>query len=301
MKILRQSALLLLGALIYSAAVAETPRWLRNTAISPDGGTILFTYKGDIFSVPSKGGDARRLTTSPAYDTAPVWSPDGSKIAFSSTREGSSDIFVMDAKGGTPRRVTTSSMEETPLTFLNDSVLIYSSGEIASRESSRYPTRLTRTYSVNVNRTGARPKIWLSMPMRSASADASGRVLYADRKGLENEYRKHERSSGTADLWMVTDGKFTKLTDFQGHDLSPVWAPGSDRYYFLSERGGTLNVYAGTLNGGEPKALTSFERNPVRTLSVSRDGLMAFSQDGDIYTLREGGTPVKLDVAIASE
>lgn len=301
MKILRQSALLLLGALIYSAAVAETPRWLRNTAISPDGGTILFTYKGDIFSVPSKGGDARRLTTSPAYDTAPVWSPDGSKIAFSSTREGSSDIFVMDAKGGTPRRVTTSSMEETPLTFLNDSVLIYSSGEIASRESSRYPTRLTRTYSVNVNRTGARPKIWLSMPMRSASADASGRVLYADRKGLENEYRKHERSSGTADLWMVTDGKFTKLTDFQGHDLSPVWAPGSDRYYFLSERGGTLNVYAGTLNGGEPKALTSFERNPVRTLSVSRDGLMAFSQDGDIYTLREGGTPVKLDVAIASD
>lgn len=284
-----------------AGSAAESPRWLRNTAISPDGTTVLFTYKGDIFSVPSIGGDARQLTSSHAYDTAPVWSPDGSRIAFSSTREGGTDIFLMPAAGGTPRRITTARGVETPLAFLNDSTLIYSTGEIASRESTRFPTSLTRTYSVNVNRGSARPELYLSMPMRSASADASGRVLYADRKGFENEYRKHERSSATADIWLTENGKFRRLTTFDGHDLSPVWAPGNDRFYYLSEQDGTLNVYAGSLDGAAPCALTKFERNPVRTLSVSRDGLMAFSQDGDIYTLREGAQPSKLEIRITAD
>ena len=91
--------LLILAACGFAAltASAESPRWLRNTAISPDGSTIAFTYKGDIFTVPVAGGKASQLTSNEAYDTAPVWSPDGSKIIFSSNREGSFDIFSVAA------------------------------------------------------------------------------------------------------------------------------------------------------------------------------------------------------------
>lgn len=100
---------------VSGAFAAEAPLWLRNTAISPDGATIAFTYRGDIFTVPVGGGEARQLSSDPAYDTAPVWSPDGSRIAFASDRMGSTDIYVVAAGGGTPVRLTTHSGTEMPL------------------------------------------------------------------------------------------------------------------------------------------------------------------------------------------
>lgn len=90
----------LLSALCASAT--EAPLWLRNTAISPDGKTIAFTYKGDIFTVPTNGGTATQITSDEAYDTTPLWSPDGTRIAFSSNREGSADIFVAPARAVPP-------------------------------------------------------------------------------------------------------------------------------------------------------------------------------------------------------
>ena len=89
----------LLGLSLNSFA-DSSPLWLRFCSIAPDGQTIAFSYKGDIFSVPVNGGTAKQLTTNPAYDAYPVWSPDGQKIAFASTREGSMDIYLMDKNGG---------------------------------------------------------------------------------------------------------------------------------------------------------------------------------------------------------
>ena len=68
---------------------SEGPLWMRYSAISPDGSTIAFAYKGDIFTVPVTGGQARQITSNAAFDSRPVWSPDGSRIAFASYRMGS--------------------------------------------------------------------------------------------------------------------------------------------------------------------------------------------------------------------
>ncbi len=94
-----------------------------------------------------------------------------------------------------------------------------------------------------------RPELYLSVPMSAASVDSKGRMLYQDRKGYENLYRKHERSSGTSDIWMYDGGRFSKLTDFNGHDLNPVWAADGNSFYFISEQDGTLNVYKSSADG----------------------------------------------------
>ena len=88
-------------ALFLSAAAQadDSPLWMRYCAISPDGQTIAFSYQGDIYTVPSSGGKARQLTTHPAHDTRPVWSPDGQKIAFASNRSGNFDVFLMNKEG----------------------------------------------------------------------------------------------------------------------------------------------------------------------------------------------------------
>ena len=292
---------LAMATAVTSAMAVDTPRWLRHTAISPDGRTIAFTYKGDIFTVPATGGLARQITANPAFDTQPVWSPDGRTLVFSSDREGSLDLYAVDAIGGTPRRLTTSSLDETPLAYLDANTLIYSSSGAPSVESTRMPTRLAKTYTLDLSKPGARPKLYLSMPMSTVSVASDGRILYQDRKGLEDVLRKHERSSGTSDVWLLEKGKFSKLTDFNGHDLNPVWKHDGKGYWYVSEEDGTLNVYSSSLDGKNRTKLTSFEKHPVRHLSASSDGTLAFSWDGDIYTMREGEQPKKVNVTVAAD
>ena len=105
----------------------NNPLWMRHCAISPDGQFIAFSYKGDIFTVPVNGGKAKQLTTNPAYDSYPIWSKDGNRIAFASYREGSMDIFTMPKDGGVPVRVTTNSADELPMAFIDNENILFSS------------------------------------------------------------------------------------------------------------------------------------------------------------------------------
>ena len=92
--------LLIVNATILSLSGQEDARWLRYPAISPDGQSILFNYKGDIYKVASTGGTAIPLTLSDSHEYGAVWSNDGQTIAFASDRYGNFDIFVMPASRG---------------------------------------------------------------------------------------------------------------------------------------------------------------------------------------------------------
>ena len=95
-----------LAAGLSQTAIAAESDWFRQAAISPDGDTIAFSYLGNIFTVPAGGGTATPLTTHAAWEGHPVWSRDGSMIAFASDRYGNKDIFVMPATGGATKRLT---------------------------------------------------------------------------------------------------------------------------------------------------------------------------------------------------
>ena len=111
-------------------AFAQQPLWMRYNQISPKGDKIAFTYKGDIYIVDAQGGMARQLTTATSYDYYPIWSHDGSKIAFATDRNGNFDIYIVSADGGMAKRVTTNSANETPLAFSPDDNEIYYSAAI---------------------------------------------------------------------------------------------------------------------------------------------------------------------------
>lgn len=293
---------ILIGAALASAAgiaYADSPLWLRNPNISPDGKTIAFTYKGDIYSVPVSGGMARQMTTSQAYDTNPMWSPDGKSIAFQSTRNsGNNDIYVMPATGGTPRRVTTNSGRETLCAWVNDSTLLFFASQMGDPKSVAHP-RVGQVYTVNAYNP-KRPKLYAHINVGAADFDSKGRMVYQDRKGLENIFRKHERSSGTNDIWVKDGDKYTKLTDFNGHDSNPVWN-GDGSITYVSEQDGTLNVWTMNGDGSGKKQLTKFTDHPVRSLSRADNGTMAFSWNGELYTLAPGGEPQKVNVSIISD
>lgn len=289
-------------------ATAITPLWLRDVKISPDGTQIAFTYKGDIYKVATEGGTAVRLTSQPSYEAVPVWSPDGSKIAFLTDRNGGSDIYVMSANGGKATRLTYNSATETPEAFSPDGKYVYFSASIQDPASSvMFPSgRLTELYKVPVG-SGHVSQV-IASPAQMISFNAAGTMfLYQDQKGMEDEWRKHHTSSITRDIWScdLSTGKHVNLTNRAGEDRNPVLSADGKSVYFLSERNGkTFNVYTFDLNNpSEVRAVTNFKTHPVRFLSQSNDGRLAFTYDGEIYTKSGNATPKKvvIDVTIDEE
>ncbi len=294
--------LLTMAAMAFSiTAMAQTsPLWMRFCAISPDGKTIAFSYQGDIYTVPSTGGEAHQLTSNAAYDAYPVWSPDGQHIAFASSREGSLDVYLMSREGGAPKRLTTNSADEIPLTFKDNEHVLSKSSVMPTAKSIIFASSsFPQIYEVGTNAT--RPKLFSAITMEDLSINKDGNILYHDKKGYEDEFRKHHTSPITRDIWLDQKGKFTKITDFTGEDRNPVWASDGRSFYYLSEEDGTLNVYHRNIDGTGKKQLTHFQKNPVRFLSASADGTLCFGYDGEIYTLREGQQPQKVTVRVTAD
>lgn len=286
------------------ASAQDAPLWLRHSAISPDGTAIAFTYKGDIYTVPVAGGRATQVTTNPAYDTAPVWSPDGKQIAFASDRLGSMDVYLVSKEGGEPRRLTTHSGNETPVAFSDAGHILFSADIMPSAEAVTFPSngQFRQVYQVPVE--GGRPVMFSSMPMECISVNKEGVMLYQDKKGYEDYWRKHQVSPIARDVWMYTPGKepaYQRQTTFGGEDREPVWAPDGTSFYYLSEENGTFNVYRRTPGAASATQITHHTKHPVRFLSVAADGKLCYSFDGELYTLVPGGQPAKVAVSIVSD
>ena len=288
---------------VAASSYAATPLWLRDVQISPDGTEIAFCYKGDIYKVPANGGTATQLTTQASYECSPIWSPDSKQIAFASDRNGNFDLFVMSADGGAARRLTTHSASEIPSTFTTDGNYILFSASIQDpANSALFPTSaMTELYKVPV--TGGRTEQVLGIPAEMVCFDKSGKTfLYQDRKGFEDEWRKHHTSSITRDVWLYDseNGKHTNLTAHAGEDRNPVFAPDGQTVYFLSERdGSTFNVYSFPISSPQSlKTVTHFKTHPVRFLSMGSNGTLCYTYDGEIYTQKQGDKPQKVKIDI---
>ena len=292
----------ILSAMLFAATAAiaqDNPLWMRYPAISPDGKKIAFAYKGDIFCVDANGGEARQLTTNPAYDYKPVWSPDGSRIAFASNREGGFDVYVIDARGGEPRRLTTNSAGEIPMTWSDNNHVVFQSSLMPTAESIIFADGFVQEYVVDLD--AHRPTMFSTLQMDDISINSRGEILYHDKKGYEDVWRKHHTSPIARDIWLNKDGAFRKLTSFAGEDRNPVWSADGESYYYLSEQDGTFNIYINKVAGGNARQLTNFSGNPVRFLSASSDDKLCFGYDGEIYTLVAGGQPKKVNIQIVAD
>ena len=292
-----------LALFLAMTASAENVSWLRYPSISPDGKTVAFSYKGDIYLVSSQGGEASQLTSAPAYDYAPIWSPDGQTLAFASDRHGNFDIYTISVNGGTPVRVTTHSAKETPWTFTPDGKRILFTARIQYPSSSAlFPKgSMTELYSVSIK--GGRYEQVLATPAEEVSfIGNTGSFLYQDCKGGENIWRKHHVSSIARDIWKYDGKNHTRLTSFVGEDRSPRMSNDGKTVYFMSERDGSFNIYSFPVD--DPQNVTRITRHkthPVRFLTISDNDMLCYGYDGDIYVKNGNSQSRKLDITLKSD
>ncbi len=261
-----------------NSARGESVALARDLAPSPDGRTLAFSSAGDVWVVPIEGGDARRLTVNPADDGHPVWSPDGSHIAFESDRHGASNVFVMTHDGDDVRRLTYSDRPETPSGWAADGQTIYFQARKTGEAS--FESRVWRVPA----RGGQSTRVMDCMGANAVENPSGTTIAFS--RGWSPLERTGYHGSANHDIWLHerVSGKFTQLTTFDGTDALPQWDGAGRGVYFLSDRDGNHNVWYQPIGGGPAVQITACQGERVRDFGVSRDGrTLAYAQWDKVY------------------
>jgi Tol biopolymer transport system component/C-terminal processing protease CtpA/Prc len=274
-------------------------RGLSFPALSPDGKTICFSYLGDLWTVSSEGGRAARLTIHEAHDAYPRYSPDGKWIAFASNRYPAAiynyDIYVMPSGGGAARRITYSTVNDYPNDWSPDGsrILFYSMRGV----------RNWQLYSVEV-KTGVSKQLTDDpMYIRYGAWSPDGTAVTYTRAGSTATWsRPRYKGSANMELYSknLATGKVTRLTEYDGMDLWPLYSRDGKTIYYVSDRltPGTSNLVSSPASGGKPTPVTKHANGAVRWPGISRNGeSIAYEREGDLYIVATtGGQSRKLRI-----
>jgi len=301
-KILALMVCILAGTMLFAQ---QSEQWIRYAAISPNGEQIVFTYKGDIYLVSSKGGEVKNLTFHEAHDYRPVWNHAGTKISFASERYGNMDVFVIDVNGGEPTRLTYHSTNEVPFSFTaDDKAVIFGGQRLDTKEHRQYNTK-SQPELYQVAAVGGRVEQVFTIPAEEVQVRKDGKQLvYIDKKGGEDYFRKHHKSTITRDIWkydVVTD-THSIITTFEGEDRNPVYSTDEKSLYYLSEESGCFNVHKLNIeNPAEKEQVTDFKMHPVRYLSMADNGTLCYTHNGDLYIKAENQDAQLINIEVRSE
>jgi tricorn protease len=269
---------------------------LAEPGISPDGATIAFVSGGDIWEVSSRGGDARLLVSHPATESRPLYSPDGTRLAFSSTRTGNGDVYVLTLSTGDLVRLTYDDANEQVSGWSSDGKWVYFSS------GSHDLSGMFDVYRVGAD--GGTP-----MPVAAdryateyfASPSPSGVVAITARANAATQWwRKGHSHLDESEIWLVKDTAsrtplYEQVTKGGAKDAWPMWSGDGKTLYFMSDRSGAQNVWSVGVKGagmqgagvqGAPRAVTTFRDGRVLWPSITADGTtIAFERNFGIWTL----------------
>ena len=222
------------------AAQAANPyALLRKPTVSKT--EIAFSYGGDLWIVGRNGGEARRLTSDVGIEIDPIFSPDGSMIAFTGEYDGNEDVYVVSAAGGSPKRLTTHPGSDQAAGWTRDGK------RILFRSPRGSYAGFTQLYAVGVN--GGLPELLpLPMAVEGSYSPDSSHLAYVPFTNFRESWQfqrglKHYRGGTASPIWIakLSDSTIEKVPRTDSNDSTPMWL--GDKIYFLSDRNGPVSLY----------------------------------------------------------
>ncbi|WP_339869818.1 S41 family peptidase [uncultured Algoriphagus sp.] len=271
-------ALLLFFVYAFSQAqTLDSPYFTFGPTLTPDGETIIFSYEGDLWKVPTAGGQSVRLTAMVGEETKPAVSPDGKWLAFSAEQYGNTDVFLMPIDGGEIQQLTFHEATDEVDSWGWDSKTIYFTSDRYNRYTAfeitidgATPKRLFPNYFNTIHNTAVNPKtgeIFFNESWESKS--------FAHRKRYKGEYNPDIKS------YNPTSRAFKQYTDYEGKDFGASIDQEGNVYFMSDEANGEYNLY--TFKGDTKTQLTDFPTS-VMWPKVSANGKkVVFQKDYQIH------------------
>lgn len=285
-------AILISFPLLHAAQPIRMPSF---PSLSSDGKTILFAWNGDLWSASTNGGLSTRLTSHPAMDYSPRFTPDGANIIFGSTRAGGYQVFKMPAKGGPAEQITFHSEGSylQDITPDGSSILIR-----ALRDASGYkPYRL---YQLPINGDQAERPVFPAYAEYGSYAPDGKSVIFT-REG-STRYRKgyHGTQASQVWTWDHSNNSFKQPVASQFGCRDPRYHPDGSGFFYTQGHPDGFNLWFHDFSSGENKQVTHFESDSVMQPSIAADGsVLVFRHLFDLYYLplkKPDAKPVKLDL-----
>ncbi|HWZ30972.1 MAG TPA: PDZ domain-containing protein [Bryobacteraceae bacterium] len=274
--------------LAWCAAPNDKPLLLRHPSISRT--QIVFSFANDLWSVSREGGDAIRLTTGAGIESEPVFSPDGSQIAFTGEYDGNVDVFVIPASGGTPKRLTYHPAPDRVVGWTPDGKQVI----FASARSSY--SNFSRLFVVPVE-GGVETQLPLDRAVEGAYSGDGTKLAYVPTDQWQRAWKRY-RGGQTKPIWIATlaDSSVTKIPRNNSNDFNPMWV--GDTIYFLSDRNGPVSLFAFDTKSKQVSELIKNNGLDFKAASAASDAIV-YEQFGslhiyDLKTRKEHAVTVRI-------
>ncbi len=257
---------------------------------------IAFIYAGDLYSADLNGGSVRRLTTDEGVETNPVFSPDGSTIAFSAQYDGNLDVFTVPVTGGAPTRLTWHPGPDVAQSFTPDgkSVLFASQRAV-------YTTRYSQLFTVPVQ-GGVEDQLPIPNAARATYSPDGTRIAYNPLSQPFLQW-KHYRGGTNAEIWLYSSKGHAveKIPQpaSRANDTDPMWI--GDVVYFRSDRNGEFNLFSFNTRSKQIAQLTRHTDFPI-LYAAAGNGRIIYEQAGSLHILdAQGSRSRRLTIGVASD
>jgi len=292
----------LMGALLTSGVLADAA-WsapsLGEPSLSPDGTEVVFVSGGDIWTAPAQGGVAHLLVSDPATESRPIYSPDGSRLAFMSNRGGTTNIYLLTLATGEVKRLTWADANEQLDGWSRDGKWVYFASAVndVGRQDDIFRVSVDGGTPLEVSR-----EVYLNEFQSAPSPDGKSIALMA--KGLSNSqwWRNGHSHIDETELWLkpIAEGApYTRILAADAKHAFPMWRPDGAALYYMSDESGAENIWMTLLGGGGPAQITHFTDGRVLWPSIGYDGrAIVFERNFGIWML-DTSTGQASQIAIA--